>query len=150
MQHLSCYLCHRKNQSYIYSSDGFHLNIWNHWQLNCLLNSLLILTTREIPKFYKIGPLWGEPLMSSGFPSQRVSNEESTRHHGLPSLKRPVIQKCLHVMKSHVCAIMQSNLELSLVRPFGMTYNICYIKLRYFILIRKKKPYIFLWGVTTV
>ena len=49
----------------------------NHWKLDCSFNSLFRLTTKNISKLCMAGPFNGNPLMISGFPSQRASNVES-------------------------------------------------------------------------
>ena len=53
------------------------MNTWNHWQLNCLINSLIRLTTKETPKLRINGIHEGNPLLTSGFTSQRARNAES-------------------------------------------------------------------------
>ena len=79
--------------------------ISNHWQLDCLLNSLFRLTTTtKIPKLCITGPLWGESTSIGGFPSQRASYAESIcmsrpRHDAIiwsgGCLARPHITQCV-------------------------------------------------------
>ena len=49
-------------------------DIWNHWQLKCLLNSMLRRTTKKAPKVHIHILSWREP---GGFSSQRAINAES-------------------------------------------------------------------------
>ena len=61
-------------------------DIWNHLQLDCLLNSLFKVATNKISKALHHWLLCaGNPLMTGGFPSQRASNSKRTsiswRHH---------------------------------------------------------------------
>ena len=53
------------------------MNTWNHWQLNCLINSLIRLTTKETPKLRINGIHEGNQLVTSGFTSQRARNAEN-------------------------------------------------------------------------
>ena len=46
-------------------------------QLECWFNSLFGLTAQIISKLPITATLWGNPPVTSGFPSQRVSNSES-------------------------------------------------------------------------
>ena len=39
-----------------------HQSISNHWQLDCLLNSLFMPTTKKTLKLHIAGPLWGESI----------------------------------------------------------------------------------------
>ena len=51
--------------------------ISNHWQLNCLFNSLFRGTTKKTSKFYMTCHLWGESADHYGFSAQRASDAES-------------------------------------------------------------------------
>ena len=53
-------------------SHEYH-GVSNHQQLNWLFNSLF----RPSVKLHILGPLWGKPPVTSGFPSQMASNAES-------------------------------------------------------------------------
>ena len=52
-------------------------DISNHWQLECLFNSVFRLTTKKKPRLHNIGPLWGDSTSDWLFPWQMVSNVES-------------------------------------------------------------------------
>ena len=50
--------------------------ISNHQQLDCLFNSLFRLASEKTSNYCSTGYLCGNALMTSGFPSQKVSNTE--------------------------------------------------------------------------
>ena len=61
--------------------------ISNHWCLDCLLNHLFRCRSKKSLKFCVTGLCEGNPMVTGGFPSQRVSNAENVSiwwcHHGL-------------------------------------------------------------------
>ena len=62
----------------------YQMTISNHWQFNCLLNSLIRITTKETSKFLIIEHLW----------------EKSTGHWWIPLTKGQYWGKCFHVVTS--------------------------------------------------
>ena len=48
----------------------------NHWQLSCLLNSLLWVITMKTSKLSATSSLWGESTMTGRFPPKRTINAE--------------------------------------------------------------------------
>ena len=52
-------------------------DILNHWQLQCLFNSLLMQTSKETSKVVLLVLCEGNPQVTGGFPSQRAGNVES-------------------------------------------------------------------------
>ena len=50
---------------------------WYYWQLNCLFNSLYRLTKKTLKLCKLLALCEGNPLVTSGFPSQRASNIEN-------------------------------------------------------------------------
>ena len=54
-----------------------HHDISSYWQLNCLFNNLVMLTTKKESKHGITDPLRRESKGDGGFPSQRASNVES-------------------------------------------------------------------------
>ena len=65
-----------------------HPGVSNHRRLDCLINRLFGLISKENLKARVIGPLWGKPPVIGGFSLQKASNVEtvstSWRHHALP------------------------------------------------------------------
>ena len=61
----------------------------NLWQIKCIFKSLFILIGMETSNVPITGPLWRNPSVTDGFPSQRNSNAEGVsylwRHHGQTS-----------------------------------------------------------------
>ena len=49
---------------------------WNHWCLDCLLSRLFRCKSKKTSKLLVTGLCEGNPLVRSGFPSQRTSNME--------------------------------------------------------------------------
>ena len=52
-----------------------------YWQLACLLNSLLRLTTRKTSKFHITGPLWRNPPWTIRIPSQRPVMQKASLYN---------------------------------------------------------------------
>ena len=59
----------------------------DHRELDCLFSSSSRLTTKKISKVHVTGPLWGNPLVSNGFPAQMARRADSVsmswRHHAI-------------------------------------------------------------------
>ena len=62
-----------------------HDGVWNHRRLGCLHNCLFRRRSKKISKFCVTDLCEGNPPVTGGFPSQRVSNAENVsirwRHH---------------------------------------------------------------------
>ena len=56
-----------------------HYGISDHWQLKCLYNSLIGLTSNKLQKFALLAPCEGNPVVRSGFPVW-VRNAYKTYH----------------------------------------------------------------------
>ena len=64
-----------------------HNGVSNHRRINCLLNRLFRRRCKKTNvKTQRHWPLWGEPLVTGGFPSQRANYADNVsiwwRHHG--------------------------------------------------------------------
>ena len=58
----------------------------NQWQLHCLFNGLFRHTSKKTSKLCAISPLWGELLVTGGFPLHRASNAENVYMSSHPGI----------------------------------------------------------------
>ena len=64
----------RPLSSLVLVMDFCLITVISHEHHDCLFNRLFILTTKKRLKRSIIGPLWGNPLVTVGFPSQRATD----------------------------------------------------------------------------
>ena len=69
------------------------MTVLSQWHLNCLLNSLLRLTTKKTSKFSIIGFLAGESTVTSGFHYRGPVMRKSFVHGVTPLWHSPLLQK---------------------------------------------------------
>ena len=65
--------------------------VWNHWRFDCLLKCLFRGRSKKISKHRVTGLCEGNPSVTGGFPSQRVSNAENVFIYD-------VIMKCFCIL----------------------------------------------------